>query len=77
MGFSQKHVAALLGHKDGVMLSRYEKGSSIPPLRTALQLEIIYRVPVAFLYGGLYDGMRDEIRSKEERLSAPVQPTLF
>ena len=77
MGFSQKHVARLLGHKDTAMLSRYEKGSSLPPLLTALRLEIIYRVPVAFIYGAPYDAMRELIRKQEEKLAAPTQAVLF
>jgi transcriptional regulator with XRE-family HTH domain len=77
MGFSQKHVATLLGHKDTAMVCRYETGSSLPPLLTALKLEIIYRVPVAFIYGGIYDAMREKIRKQEETLAAPTQAVLF
>ena len=66
MGFSQKHVARLLGHPNNEMLSRYERGRCLPPLMTALRLEIIYRVPVAFLYGRTYDGMREEVRTADQ-----------
>lgn len=77
MGFSQKHVARLLGHPNTQMLSHYERGNFLPPLLTALRLEIIYRVPVAFLYGRVYDAMREEIRRDEEKLAAPTQAVLF
>ena len=50
MGFTQKQVAALLGHRDTSMVSHYEHGRSYPPLPVALGLEIIMRVPVAFLF---------------------------
>jgi transcriptional regulator with XRE-family HTH domain len=76
MGFSQKHVAQLVGHRDASMMSHYEHGRSYPPLQVALSLEIILRVPVAFLFPGLYDGLKRRIRSDEERLAAS-QPTLF
>jgi transcriptional regulator with XRE-family HTH domain len=75
MGFSQKQVARLLGRQDTSMLSRYERGHSLPPLVIALQLEIIYRVPVAFLYLGLYRQLKKEIRSMEQ--PQPQQLTLF
>ena len=77
MGFSQKHVARLLGHPNNEMLSRYERGRSLPPLLTALRLEIIYRVPVAFLYGRAYDAMREKIRATEQRLAVSTQQALF
>jgi transcriptional regulator with XRE-family HTH domain len=77
LGLSQKWVARLLGHKNGKMLSRYENGNSLPPLTTALKLEIIYRVPVAFLYGRRYDAMRETIRALEDKLAVPGQRVLF
>lgn len=70
MKFPQKHVSRLLGHKDTTMLSRYEHGRSLPPLPTALKLEIIYRVPVAFLFPALYEALRNPIRSQEEKAAA-------
>jgi transcriptional regulator with XRE-family HTH domain len=65
MGFTQKRVAQLLGHRDTTMISHYERGRTLPPLLIALGLEIVYRVPVAFLFPGLYDEMKQQIRSKE------------
>lgn len=60
------------------MLSRYELGRSFPPLPTALKLEIIYRVPVAFLFPSLYEALRNPIRNEETELAAMGrQPTLF
>jgi transcriptional regulator with XRE-family HTH domain len=75
MHFSQKYVAGLLGFPDTTMLSRYELGRSLPPLAKALSLEIIYRVPLAFLFGGMYASLREEIRSKEAKRAHP-QPEL-
>lgn len=77
MGFSQKHVAHLLGLSSTCMVSRYELGRSLPPLKVALSLGIILRAPVEFLFPGLYDSTRESIRAKEERLSQPVQQALF
>jgi len=77
MGFSQKYVAALLGHRTTQMLSGYERGHCLPSLVTALRLEVIYRVPVAFLYGRTYDAIRLSIRETEERFAPPRQQVLF
>ena len=69
MGFTQKQVARLLGHRDTTMVSHYEHGRSFPPLPVALSLEIIFRTPVAFLFPGLYDETKLRIREAEERIS--------
>ena len=66
MGFTQKQVAKLLGHPEASMLSHYEHGRSLPPLPVALGLEIILRVPVAFLFPQLYDETRLRVRQAEE-----------
>ena len=77
MGFSQKHVARLLGFRDTSMLSRYEHGRSLPPLPVALSLGIVLRVPIEFLFPGLYERLRNGIRIQEEEMAKPTQPTLF
>lgn len=66
MGFSQKQVALLLGHKSTWPISDYERGKRLPTLTTALKLEIILRVPVAFLYQDLYGNLKRKIRATEE-----------
>ena len=66
MGLSQKRVARLLGYRDASMVSHYEHGRSYPPLPVALSLEIILRVPVAFLFPHLYDQIKQRIRQAEE-----------
>src|SRR5713101_3134855 len=66
MGFSQKTVAKLLGHKDATLLCMYERGRILPPLAAALGLGIILRVPIEFLFPGLYDELKSRIRQQEE-----------
>ena len=77
MGFSQKQVARLLGHRDTSMVSHYEHGRALPPIAMALSLEIIYRVPVAFLFPGMYDELKRRIRRDEESLAGAGQRPLF
>lgn len=78
MGFSQKQVAVVLGLQSTSMLSRYESGQSLPPLFTALRLEILYRIPVAFLYSEVYRSLKEETRVLEdEQMAGRGQLTLF
>jgi transcriptional regulator with XRE-family HTH domain len=77
MGFTQKHVADLLGHRGASMVSHYEHGRALPPLVVALSLEVIYRSPVAFLFPAIYDELKRRIRDDEDKLSAPRQRPLF
>ena len=49
-----------------------------PTLETALRLELIYRVPVAFLFPSLYEGLRSKVRAAEDLASAiPGQQALI
>ena len=68
MGLSQKRVALLMGFKRTNDLSRYEHGVRMPSLVNALKLEIVYRTPAAFLYKGLYEELRKDIKAREEKL---------
>jgi len=77
MGFTQRQVARLLGHRDTSMVSHYERGRSLPPLMVALGFEIIFRIPVAFLFPTLYDELKAQIRTKEESLAGVKQRSLF
>ena len=77
MGFNQKQVARLLGQRDTSMVSHYEHGRALPPLVVALSLEIVYRVPVAFLFPDMYDELKRKIRQQEETLAGIGQRPLF
>ena len=76
MGFTQKQVARLLGQRDTSMVSHYEHGRALPPLAVALSLEIVYRVPVAFLFPNMYDELKRQIR-QQESLAGIGQRPLF
>ena len=69
----QKKVAFLLDHKTTSQLSHYERGIKYPSLLNALKLEIIYNVPVAFLFSDLYRDLRDNLqaRKKESNILFP------
>ena len=71
MKLSQKQVATMLGLKSIAVLSHYERGTSKPSLARALALEIVYRVPVAFLFPELYEKIKASVREKESRMCSP------
>lgn len=67
-GLSQKRVAFLIDQKTPSQLSHYERGDKRPNLTNALKLEILYHVPVAYLYHELYDKLREDIHTRESSL---------
>lgn len=66
LGLSRKRVAQLLGI-DASTVRRYESGSLVPGLHTALELQIVYCTPVSFLYRNLYELLWREIRARDPR----------
>lgn len=70
MGFTQEQVAAILGYVSPAHVGHWERGRKLPSLITALKLEIVYRVPVAFLFPELHARLRADLRQREERLRA-------
>ncbi len=73
MGLSQKRVAYFLGLNGTNDLSRWEHGVKAPNLVNVLKLEIVYRTPVAFLFGDLYKKLKKEIRGREEQLKKDLE----
>jgi transcriptional regulator with XRE-family HTH domain len=65
-GLGQKSVAWLLSNRSASAISGYEHGRTLPTLRTALKLEIIYGTPVSELYAPL----RQEVAGEIARLRA-------
>lgn len=65
-GLTRKQVCSFLGLKHHGSISRYERGETQPSLVRALRLETLYRTPVAFLYGPLYQRIKNEVRAEEE-----------
>lgn len=55
-GYSQKDVARILGHGSTSIISRWEKGISIPNLFSLVKLSILYKTLIDQLY---FDIVRD------------------
>jgi transcriptional regulator with XRE-family HTH domain len=58
---SQKSVARRIGLKDGTLLSRYERGVTLPPLITAIKLSLFYQAQVPELFPNLIERLRGEV----------------
>src|SRR5258707_139128 len=67
-GFAQKQLALLLGHRSTHMVSKYESGTSLPPLETALLLEIALGVRLSELYVDLYEDLQIQVVKRTETL---------
>lgn len=68
-GLEQKHIAYLLNHHTADQVSRYELGTRLPTLETALLLEMIYGAPLRVLYKDLYERLQSEYRERLERVT--------
>jgi transcriptional regulator with XRE-family HTH domain len=67
-GLEQKQVAYLLNHHTPDQVSRYELGTRLPTLETALLLEMIYGAPLRILYSDLYERLQAKMKERLERV---------
>src|SRR5712691_158649 len=66
--FLQKQLALLLGHRHTYQLSKYEHGVSLPPLETALILEIALGIRLPELYPALYQRLQRQVLKRSRSL---------
>src|SRR5919202_4553686 len=64
----QKQVAYLLDQHTPDQVSRYELGTRLPTLETALLLEMIYGAPLRVLYKDLYERLQADLRERFEHI---------
>src|SRR5882762_8172944 len=67
-GLAQKQLAVRLGHHYAQMVSKYESGTSLPPLETALLLEIALGVRLSELYVDLYQDLKRLVLKRSDVL---------
>ena len=68
LGYEQKQIALLLGHKSTFQLSRYETGQRIPSLKEAIKLSILLGIPIQAILGAYFRRCFEELE-KEIRKS--------
>ncbi|MBS1631485.1 MAG: helix-turn-helix transcriptional regulator [Bacteroidetes bacterium] len=66
MCLSQTDVARKLNLKSTAMISRWERGISLPSLDNALKLSVLYKTLVNELFWYLFVDHRDKLLQKEE-----------
>jgi transcriptional regulator with XRE-family HTH domain len=63
LGYEQKHIAVLLGHKNTYQISRYETGQRTPSFKEAVKLSVLYSLPVRVLFDRYFYCCREEIEN--------------
>jgi transcriptional regulator with XRE-family HTH domain len=75
--YLQKQLALLVGHRYTYMVSKYEHGVSLPPLETALILEIALGVRLAELYPDLYERLQALVLTRSKTLPRDLRRSLI
>ncbi|MEN6520072.1 MAG: helix-turn-helix transcriptional regulator [Armatimonadota bacterium] len=63
-GLSQKEVARILGLESSSMISRWEKGVSLPETLNALKMAAIYQTTVDYVFEDLRLNIQDELSER-------------
>ena len=63
-GLTQRELEEVLGYGSEGPVSRHERFRDAPPLKMAIGYEIVFRVPIATLFAGLRDEMREGIEAR-------------
>ena len=74
--FSQKEVARLVGLADASLLSRWEKGISLPTLVYLFRLARIYKTMPTEMYTDLWQLVSNEMTVKENNLLTHAGPLI-
>ncbi len=74
-GFSQNDVARLIGASSHWSVSRHERSGRPVTLWTALAYELIYRRPVADIFGGTHALIRTAVVRRANALLNDLPPT--
>jgi len=67
-GYSQKRLASLLGLRSSKAISDYERGRRLPPLLTAMSMEIVLGTKLSEIYADLYHELGLQAVAREDRL---------
>jgi transcriptional regulator with XRE-family HTH domain len=74
-GLSQPDVAFLLGCKSKAKISRFELGTNLPTLKTALAYQAIFGVPVSELFAGVFEEIEREVTERAKLLQRTLPNT--
>lgn len=71
-GYSQKQLAMLLGLQTRKAISEFEQGRRLPPVKTAMLLEIVLGAKLSEIYADVYQELGVQAVNREDHL-----PTRF
>ncbi|MGI8467017.1 MAG: helix-turn-helix transcriptional regulator [Pyrinomonadaceae bacterium] len=66
LGYEQKQIAVLLGHKTIHQICRFESDQRIPNLKAAIKLSILYGLPLDDLFDNYFRCCREELENRLE-----------
>jgi DNA-binding XRE family transcriptional regulator len=72
-GFSRAELAFLLGAMDGKTVTRHERGTRLPKLRTALGYGLILEASIDQLYEGLVIEVHGDVRARARGLCRHIR----
>lgn len=67
LGYEQKQIAVLLGHKNTYQISRYETGQRVPGFKEAIKLSVLYDLPVRVLFDRYFRRCGEELENRVEQ----------
>jgi transcriptional regulator with XRE-family HTH domain len=67
-GFTQQEIAFLIGCNHHHKISRYERGTRTPHLRTALAYQIIFQMTADDLFGAVFERVERDMRQRAKEL---------
>jgi transcriptional regulator with XRE-family HTH domain len=73
MGLTQRKVAKILGLKSTSMISRWERGVSLPSVLNLFKLAVLYRTMADALFLDLRKALEEELRKREETLKKRIE----
>jgi transcriptional regulator with XRE-family HTH domain len=71
---SQADIAALIGAQWPSRVSRYERHQALPPFKTGLAFEYLFRKAGAELFEPIYEQVADEVKTRARRLLHDMKP---
>lgn len=76
LGYEQKQIALLLGHKNTFQISRYETGQRVPGFKEAVKLSLLYGLPLRVLFSRYFRRSLEELENaiNQTGLSAKINP---
>lgn len=71
--FSQRELAEILGLVSAAQVSRHERSVTIPSLLGAISYEVLFKVPIAELFPGIYETVQQKVEASLAQMEHELQ----